>query len=70
LGQVPSDPARHESALVITPIGTVVARLIDRRYKKVKKGADRFDELTRDRCVRPRASVKSGIWCGVPTTLK
>jgi len=35
---VPSDPAHHESALLMAPIGTVVQGLIGRWYKKVKKG--------------------------------
>jgi CHAD domain-containing protein len=41
-----NQPVSQQSALLMASIGTVAPSLIDRRYKKVKKAADRFDEFT------------------------
>ena len=53
-----NQPVSQQSALLMAPIGTVAPSLIGRRYKKVKKTADRFDELTPQQRHEFRIAVK------------
>jgi triphosphatase len=53
-----NQPLSQQSALLMAPIGTVAPSLIGRRYKKVKKAADRFDELTPQQRHEFRIAVK------------
>ena len=53
-----NQPVSQQSALLMAPIGTVAPKLIGRRYKKVKKAADRFDELTPQQRHEFRIAVK------------
>jgi len=53
-----NQPVSEQSALLMAPIDAVAPSLIGRRYKKVKKGADRFDELTPQQRHEFRIAVK------------
>src|SRR5262249_28955627 len=53
-----NQPVSQQSALLMAPIGTVAPRLIGRRYKKVKKAAEKFDELTVEQRHEFRIAVK------------
>jgi inorganic triphosphatase YgiF len=53
-----NQPVSQQSALLMAPIGTVAPNLIGRRYKKVKKAADKFDELTPPQRHEFRIAVK------------
>jgi len=53
-----NQPVSQQSALLMAPIGTVAPNLIGRRYKKVKKAAERFDELTPQQRHEFRIAVK------------
>ena len=53
-----NQPVSQQSALLMAPINVVAPSLIDRRYKKAKKAADRFDELTPQQRHQFRISVK------------
>jgi len=53
-----NQPVSEQSALLMAPIGTVAPSLIGRRYKKVKKAADNFDELTPQQRHEFRIAVK------------
>ena len=53
-----NQPVSQQSALLMAPIGTMAPRLIGRRYKKAKKAADRFDELTPQQRHEFRISIK------------
>ena len=53
-----NQPVSQQSALLMAPIGTVAPSLIGRRYKQVKKAADRFDELTPQQRHEFRIAVK------------
>jgi len=53
-----NQPVSQQSALLMAPIGTVAPSLIGRRYKKVKKAADRFDEFTPQQRHEFRIAVK------------
>jgi triphosphatase len=53
-----NQPVSQQSALLMAPIGAVVPSLIERRYKKVKKAADGFDELTLQQRHEFRIAVK------------
>ena len=48
----------EQSALLMAPIGAVAPTLIGRRYKKVKRSADGFAELSLDQRHEFRISVK------------
>ena len=48
----------EQSALLMAPIETVATTLIGRRYKKVKKSADSFAQLTLERRHEFRIAVK------------
>ena len=48
----------EQSALLMAPIETLAPTLIGRRYKKVKKSADGFAQLTLERRHEFRISVK------------
>ena len=53
-----NQPVSQQSALLMAPIGTVASSLIGRRYKKVQKAANRFDELTPQQRHEFRIAVK------------
>ena len=53
-----NQPVSEHSALLMAPIDTVAPTLIGRRYKKVKKAADVFVELTREQRHEFRIAVK------------
>jgi len=53
-----NQPVSEQSALLMAPIETVAPTLIRRRYKKVKKSADGFAQLTLERRHELRISVK------------
>jgi len=53
-----NQPVSEHSALLMAPIDTVAPTLIGRRYKKVKKAADAFVELTREQRHEFRIAVK------------
>jgi inorganic triphosphatase YgiF len=53
-----NQPISQQSALLMAPISTVAPSLIGRRYKKVKKAADQFDELTPQQRHEFRIAVK------------
>jgi len=53
-----NQPVSEQSALLMAPIDTVAPTLIGRRYKKVKKSADGFAQLTLDRRHEFRIAVK------------
>lgn len=51
-------PVSQDSALLMAPIATVAPGLIERRYKKAKKAADRFDQLTSQQRHEFRITIK------------
>jgi triphosphatase len=51
-------PVSEQSALLMAPIGTLAPSLVGRQYKKVKKAAGRFDELTVQQHHKFRIAVK------------
>ena len=51
-------PVSQQSALLMAPIGTVVPCLIEHRYKKAKKAADKFDQLTLQQRHEFRIAIK------------
>jgi len=53
-----NQPVSEHSALLMAPIDTVAPTLIGRRYKKVKRAADAFIELTREERHEFRIAVK------------
>jgi CHAD domain-containing protein len=53
-----NQPVSQQSALLMAPIPTVAPRLIERRYKKAKKAADRFDQLTLQQRHEFRIAIK------------
>ena len=53
-----NQPVSEQSALLMAPIETVAPTLIGRRYKKVKKSADGFAQLTLERRHEFRIAVK------------
>src|SRR5215831_6941240 len=53
-----NQPVSEQSALLMAPIETVAPTLIGRRYKKVKKSADGFAELSLEQRHEFRISVK------------
>ena len=53
-----NQPVSEQSALLMAPIETVAPTLIGRRYKKVKKSADGFTELSLEQRHEFRISVK------------
>jgi inorganic triphosphatase YgiF len=53
-----NQPVSQQSALLMAPIGTVAPSLIGRRYRKVKKAAERFDEFTPQQRHEFRIAVK------------
>ena len=53
-----NQPVSEQSALLMAPIETVASTLIGRRYKKVKKSADSFAQLTLERRHEFRIAVK------------
>lgn len=53
-----NQPVSRQSALLMAPISTVAPSLIEHRYKKVKKAAERFDELTSQQRHEFRIAVK------------
>jgi triphosphatase len=53
-----NQPVSQQSALLMAPIGAVAPSLIERRYKKAKKAADRFDRLTLQQRHEFRIAIK------------
>ena len=51
-------PVSQQSALLMAPIGTVAPSLIEHRYKKAKKAADKFDQLTLQQRHEFRIAIK------------
>jgi triphosphatase len=53
-----NQPVSQQSALLMAPIGIVAPSLIERRYKKTKNAADRFDQLTLQQRHEFRIAIK------------
>jgi triphosphatase len=53
-----NQPVSEQSALLMAPIGTVVPTLIGRRYRRVKKSADGFAQLSLQQHHEFRIAVK------------